>query len=67
MIRAAVALKPQRARLVVNAVTLDTQALVIALHQQQGGRLLSLQHGEAGALGTYQALRQALPLLQWVL
>jgi len=67
IIRAALARKPFPARFVVNAVTLETQALVIALHKQHGGHLASFQHGEAVPLGGYNALRQALPLLQWVL
>ena len=53
-------------RLVVNAVTLDTQALLIDLHRAHGGQLLQLQWSEAVALGRMQAWDAARPVVQWV-
>ncbi|WP_374546585.1 precorrin-6y C5,15-methyltransferase (decarboxylating) subunit CbiE [Rhodoblastus sp.] len=52
-------------RLVVNGVTLETQALLVARHGALGGALLSAQIGRAEKLGGFFALRQALPILQW--
>lgn len=52
-------------RLVVNGVTLETQALLVARHGALGGALLSAQIGRAEKLGGFSALRQALPILQW--
>ena len=53
-------------RLVVNAVTLDTQAVLIALQQRHGGQLLQLNWAEAKPLGQLQGWSPARPLLQWV-
>ena len=53
-------------RLVVNAVTLDTQAVLIDLQQQRGGQLLQLNWAEAKPLGQLQGWSPARPLLQWV-
>ncbi|HUO55632.1 MAG TPA: precorrin-6y C5,15-methyltransferase (decarboxylating) subunit CbiE [Rhodoblastus sp.] len=52
-------------RLVVNGVTLETQALLIARHEALGGELISAQISRAERLGGFFALRPALPILQW--
>lgn len=54
-----------RWRLVVNAVTLETQALLMALHREHGGQLQQLQWSEAGTLGRVQAWDVARPVMQW--
>lgn len=53
-------------RLVVNAVTLETQALLAQLHGLHGGRLQQLQWSEAVPLGKLHAWQAARPVVQWV-
>lgn len=52
-------------RLVVNAVALETQALLMELHRSHGGQLLQLQWSEARPLGSMQSWNAARPLVQW--
>lgn len=53
-------------RLVVNAVALETQALLMELHRTHGGQLLQLQWSEAVPLGSMQSWSAARPVVQWV-
>ena len=53
-------------RLVVNAVTLETEALLIAQHAALGGELIRIAVSRAEPLGGMSALRPALPVTQWV-
>jgi precorrin-6B C5,15-methyltransferase / cobalt-precorrin-6B C5,C15-methyltransferase len=53
-------------RLVVNAVTLETEALLIARHAAAGGELTRLSVARAKPLGTTVAWQPALPITQWV-
>ncbi len=53
-------------RLVVNAVTLETEALLIARHAATGGELLRIAIGRAGAVGDKTGWRTAMPVTQWV-
>ncbi|WP_181706431.1 precorrin-6y C5,15-methyltransferase (decarboxylating) subunit CbiE [Chthonobacter rhizosphaerae] len=63
------ALKPG-GRLVVNAVTLETQALLVDRHGRHGGDLVQLSVARAdrigGAAGAFRGLRPAMAVLQWV-
>jgi precorrin-6B C5,15-methyltransferase / cobalt-precorrin-6B C5,C15-methyltransferase len=52
-------------RLVVNAVTLETEALLIGRHTAFGGELIRIAVSRAGALGGKIAWRPALPVTQW--
>lgn len=52
-------------RLVVNAVALETQALLMELHRSHGGQLLQLQWSEAKPLGSMHSWEAARPLVQW--
>ncbi|MNN70237.1 Precorrin-6Y C(5,15)-methyltransferase [decarboxylating] [compost metagenome] len=52
-------------RLVVNAVALETQALLMELHRVHGGQLLQLQWSEAVPLGRMQSWSAARPVVQW--
>jgi precorrin-6B C5,15-methyltransferase / cobalt-precorrin-6B C5,C15-methyltransferase len=52
-------------RLVVNAVTLETEALLIARHAALGGELIRIAISRAGAVGNKTAWRQAMPVTQW--
>jgi precorrin-6Y C5,15-methyltransferase (decarboxylating) len=58
------ALKPG-GRLVVNAVTLETEALLIGWQARHGGALLRLSVERAGAVGGFTAWRGAIPIVQW--
>ena len=52
-------------RLVVNAVTLETEALVLARHARLGGELIRLAVSRAAPLGDMTAWRAAMPVTQW--
>jgi precorrin-6Y C5,15-methyltransferase (decarboxylating) len=52
-------------RLVVNAVTLETQALLSRMHGEHGGHLVSLQIAEAAPIGRFSGWRPAMPIVQW--
>jgi precorrin-6B C5,15-methyltransferase / cobalt-precorrin-6B C5,C15-methyltransferase len=53
-------------RLVVNAVTLETEGLLIARHAALGGELIRIAISRAGAVGGKTGWRAALPVTQWV-
>ncbi len=53
-------------RLVVNAVTLETEALLLARHAALGGELTRIAISRVEALGKMKAWRPALPVTQWV-
>ena len=59
------ALMPAGCRLVVNAVTLETQALLVQLHGAHGGQLLRLELSSAQPLGRMHSWQAARPLVQW--
>lgn len=52
-------------RLVVNAVTLETEALLIGWQARLGGSLIRLAIERAGAVGGFTAWRAAMPVVQW--
>jgi precorrin-6B C5,15-methyltransferase / cobalt-precorrin-6B C5,C15-methyltransferase len=52
-------------RLVVNAVTLASEALLIARHSKLGGDLIRIGLSRADAVGGKSAWRPALPVTQW--
>ena len=53
-------------RLVVNAVTLQTEALLIARHAALGGELVRIALSRATAVGGESAWRPAMPITQWL-
>ncbi len=53
------------ARIVVNAVTLETEALLSRLHGERGGRLIRLSLDEAAPLGGMRGWRPSRPIMQW--
>ena len=65
MLDAAIAALRAGGRLVVNAVTLETEALLIARHAAQGGALIRIAIARAETLGGMTAWRPALPVTQW--
>jgi precorrin-6Y C5,15-methyltransferase (decarboxylating) len=52
-------------RLVVNVVTLESEALLITRHAALGGALIRVALARAGAVGGRSAWRPALPVTQW--
>lgn len=59
------ALKPG-GRIVVNAVTLESEQALLAAHQGRGGTLTRLSVERAEPVGKLTAWRPAMPVLQWV-
>ncbi|SPJ23001.1 precorrin-6y C5,15-methyltransferase (decarboxylating) subunit CbiE [Palleronia abyssalis] len=53
------------ARLVVNAVTLESEALVLAAHATHGGSLLRAQLSQPEPLGGFHGWKHAYPITQW--
>lgn len=58
-------LLPEGVRVVANGVTIDTEAVLAAMHASHGGSLLRLDIAEAAALGRFRDWRPARPLVQW--
>ena len=56
---------PEGTRLVLNAVTIETEALVLDWSARHGGSLLKIELSEPTAIGRKRAWRAALPILQW--
>lgn len=54
-------------RLVANAVTLESEANLIALHAAHGGELVKLQTHRAEPVGPRTGWRPAMPVTQWSL
>ncbi len=54
-------------RLVANAVTLESEAVLIALHREHGGELVKLQVHRAEPVGGLTGWRPAMPVTQWSL
>ncbi|MDJ0448590.1 precorrin-6y C5,15-methyltransferase (decarboxylating) subunit CbiE [Methylocystis sp. JR02] len=56
---------PSHGRIVVNAVTLETQALLAQAFETKGGDLTHLQISRARPVGRFHALDPAMAVLQW--
>ena len=56
---------PPGTRLVMNAVTLETEALVLDWSARHGGTLLKIELSEPTAIGRKRGWKAALPILQW--
>lgn len=56
---------PPGIRLVANGVTLETEALLVALHASHGGTLTRIEIASAAALGTMRGWQPARPVVQW--
>lgn len=57
---------PDGARLVVNAVTLDTEALMAACQARFGGTLMRIELATAEPLGRMRGWQAARPVVQWL-
>jgi precorrin-6B C5,15-methyltransferase / cobalt-precorrin-6B C5,C15-methyltransferase len=53
-------------RLVVNAVTLETEALLLARHAALGGELVRIAVSRAGPVGEKTGWHSAMPVTQWI-
>lgn len=56
---------PCGTRLVANAVTLESEALLIAWHGRHGGTLLRIELADAAPLGSRHGWRSRYPVVQW--
>jgi precorrin-6Y C5,15-methyltransferase (decarboxylating) len=65
MLDAAVTALRSGGRLVVNAVTLETEAVVLARHASQGGELVRIALSRADRVGEKTGWRTAMPVTQW--
>lgn len=54
-----------RGRLVVNAVTLEAEAVLAAWYARRGGDLVRIAVSRAGAVGGFTGWRPAMPVTQW--
>jgi precorrin-6Y C5,15-methyltransferase (decarboxylating) len=52
-------------RMVANAVTLESEARLMALHRQRGGELARISVAHAEAIGSYTGWRPAMPVTMW--
>jgi precorrin-6Y C5,15-methyltransferase (decarboxylating) len=66
LLDAAIAALRPGGRMVVNAVTLETEATLIARHAVAGGELTRIAVSRAGPVGARSAWRSAMPITQWV-
>jgi precorrin-6Y C5,15-methyltransferase (decarboxylating) len=62
---AAIAILRTGGRLVINAVTLETEALLIARQAALGGELIRIAISRAGPVGDKTGWRTAMPVTQW--
>lgn len=56
---------PAGVRLVANAVTLESEALLAEWHQRAGGELVRLELSHAAAIGTRRGWKGSYPIVQW--
>lgn len=56
---------PTGCRVVANAVTLESEALLASWHARAGGSLLRIELAEASPLGSRRGWKSAYPVVQW--
>lgn len=56
---------PAGGRLVANAVTAESEAVLVQAHSQHGGKLQRFQHYQGEPLGGFTTWRPQLPISQW--
>ncbi|SKA28204.1 precorrin-6y C5,15-methyltransferase (decarboxylating) subunit CbiE [Consotaella salsifontis] len=64
---AALAVLPCGGRLVAHAVTLESEALLLALHARLGGELSRVSVAYAAPVGPYRGWKPAMPVTHWFL
>jgi len=52
-------------RLVANAVTLESEQILVAAHDRRGGELIRIAISHAEPIGEFTGWRAALPVVQW--
>jgi precorrin-6Y C5,15-methyltransferase (decarboxylating) len=57
---------PAGGRLVAHAVTVQSEALLLAAHQQDGGMLVRIQVNYAQPVGEYHGWRGLMPVTQYI-
>ena len=67
MVEACLAQLPSSGRLVVNAVTAESEALLVQWHSRLGGDLRRFQHYQGEPLGGFTGWRPQMPITQWLL
>ena len=65
LMEAIIALPGESMRLVANAVTLESEALLARWHERLGGELLRIEMASAVPIGTRRGWKAAYPLVQW--
>ena len=65
MIDHALAALKSGGRLIVNAVTLETQADLMKRHVEFGGTLIKIDIARADPVGPFHGWRAAMPVIQW--
>jgi precorrin-6Y C5,15-methyltransferase (decarboxylating) len=65
MIDAAWSALPSGGRLVVNSVTIETQAILIQRYVAMGGALKTIQVSHADPVGGFHGMRPSMPVTQW--
>ncbi|MCB1396804.1 MAG: cobalamin biosynthesis bifunctional protein CbiET, partial [Rhodobacteraceae bacterium] len=56
---------PEGTRIVANAVTLESEALLAGWQAARGGDLLRIELAEAAPLGRRRGWKAAYPIVQW--
>lgn len=56
---------PKGTRVVANAVTLESEAILLEAHARLGGELLRIDLSQAGAIGAYRGWKANFPIVQW--
>ena len=67
MVEACLAQLSAGGRLVANAVTAESEALVVQWHSRLGGELRRFQHYQGEPLGGFTGWRPQMPITQWLL
>ena len=65
LLEAVLAMLPRGARLVANAVTLDSEALLSRWQSARGGDLLRIELARCAPIGTRRGWHAAYPVVQW--
>ena len=67
MVEACLAQLPSGGRLVANAVTVESEALLVQWHSRLGGQLRRFQHYQGEPLGDFTGWRPQMQITQWLL
>ncbi len=65
VVEACCAALPPGGRMVINAVTIETEALLYTLHARRGGTLIRLSVDRLDTVGTLHGFRKSMTITQW--